>query len=282
MSADVLCGPWPTFFAFAGALWVFAMALAQLVIAIPRYGYTKSLRNSRRLEAARAPSSGATDAAQSDDAVTSAKHAAKQLPKVAVVMPVKGVHAQSYHNWQTQINSHYGGALEFHFCIESEDDPAYPHIRRLIQEYPGVNIQLHVAGVSWHCSQKIHNQLYGFELAMCSCEYVLVVDDDIQLHPNSIQEWVEVLSSDPQVLAASGYAFEYVPSTEQGWSSYFAMLWRLAASAGFNQKDERPVNCWGGALMFRSSELRANIYGLKDAWLDGGYSEDFITLTLAR
>ena len=34
--------------------------------------------------------------------------------------------------------------------------------------------------------------------------------------------------------------------------------------------------------MFRSKELRANIYGLTDAWRDGGYSEDFITLSMAR
>ena len=35
-------------------------------------------------------------------------------------------------------------------------------------------------------------------------------------------------------------------------------------------------------MMFRSKELRANIYGLTDAWRDGGYSEDFITLSMAR
>lgn len=34
--------------------------------------------------------------------------------------------------------------------------------------------------------------------------------------------------------------------------------------------------------MFRSMELRQNIYGLTDAWRDGGYSEDFITLSLTR
>lgn len=35
-------------------------------------------------------------------------------------------------------------------------------------------------------------------------------------------------------------------------------------------------------MMFRAKELRSNLYGLVDAWRDGGYSEDWITLTLAR
>ena len=92
------------------------------------------------------------------------------LPKCGVVMPVKGVHGQSYANWRAQITSMYGGALEFFFCVESNDDPAYPHIQRLQKENPEFHIHLLVAGQSWHCSQKIHNQLYGFEVAMKSCQ----------------------------------------------------------------------------------------------------------------
>ena len=56
-----------------------------------------------------------------------------------------------------------------------------------------------VAGVSWHCSQKIHNQMHGFERAMRTCEYVIVLDDDIKLHPGTIRCWVEELESDARV-----------------------------------------------------------------------------------
>ena len=34
--------------------------------------------------------------------------------------------------------------------------------------------------------------------------------------------------------------------------------------------------------MYRSTELQSNVYGIIDAWRDGGYSEDFITLSLCR
>ena len=93
-----------------------------------------------------------------------------KLPRCAVVMPVKGVHDQSYANWRAQVTSLYGGPLEFYFCVETEDDPAHPHIQRLQRENPELPIYLMVAGVSWHCSQKIHNQMHGFERAMHSCE----------------------------------------------------------------------------------------------------------------
>ena len=45
---------------------------------------------------------------------------------------------------------------------------------------------------------------------------------------------------------------------------------------------DRPGYIWGGAMMFRTSELKQNVCGLMDAWTDGGYSEDFATLSLAR
>ena len=48
------------------------------------------------------------------------------------------------------------------------------------------------------------------------------------------------------------------------------MLWRCVASNGFAHPQDRPANVWGGAMMFRASELRRNIYGLTDAWRDGG------------
>jgi len=205
-----------------------------------------------------------------------------KLPRCGVVMPVKGVHDQSYANWRAQVTSMYGGPLEFFFCVESEDDPALPHIQRLQRENPEINIHPMVAGISWHCSQKIHNQMHGFERAMRSCDYVIVLDDDIKLHPGTIRCWVEELETDAQVLAASGYAFEYVGPDVTSMTSYFAMLWRCMASNGLSHPYDRPSNVWGGSMIFRSSELRNNIYGLIDAWRDGGYSEDYITLSIAR
>ena len=269
----ILCGDVVSALIFQGALWVFTIAISLVVIGIPRRKFAQQVEQlaSQNPLAFIAPD------------LDKFRHSFQiKLPKCGVVMPVKGVHDQSYANWRAQITSMYGGPLEFFFCLESADDPAFRHVQRLIEDNPDVQINLLVAGLSWHCSQKIHNQIHGFERAMRSCEYVIVIDDDIKLHPGTIRAWVEEMETDPQVLAATGYAFEYVAPGESGWPSFFAMLWRLCASTGFNSPADRPPNAWGGAMMFRASELRANIYGLLDAWRDGGYSEDFITLSMAR
>ena len=271
---SALCNDYTFFFLFLGCLLLFSMCVATFAAVIPRERFARQVKHLTDTENPLAFIS--TDIAKFTHSFQ------RKLPRCGVVMPVKGVHNQSYANWRTQITSLYGGPLEFYFCIESEDDPAHPHILRLQRENPEFRIHLMVAGVNWHCSQKIHNQMHGFEKAMYSCDYVIVLDDDLKLHPGTIRAWVEEFESDPRVLAASGYAFEYVGPGVQGITPYFAMLWRCIASNGFNEPNDRPANVWGGAMMFRASELRANIYGITDAWRDGGYSEDWITLTMAR
>ena len=205
------------------------------------------------------------------------------LPKCAVVLPVKGVRDDSYANWQSQVTSMYGGPLTYIFVVEAEDDPAYPHIERLIREHADANIRLLVAGRTWYCSQKMHNQLHGFEAVLrTAAKYVILLDDDIHLHPGTIRYWVEEMENDPKVVVASGYTFDWVGPSVSGMASYLWMMWRIVASVAFHHPNDRPGFIWGGAMMFRASELKQNVCGLMDAWTDGGYSEDFATLSLAR
>lgn len=205
------------------------------------------------------------------------------LPKCAVVMPVKGVHEGSADNWRSQVTSMYGGPLNFLFVVESEADPAFAAIRRLIAELSEFSIKLLVAGETWHCSQKMHNQLTGFEAALgMGAKYVILLDDDIHLHPGTIRYWVEEMESDPKVLVASGYTFDWVGPGVRGWPAYLWMMWRLVAAVGFNDPKDRPKHIWGGAMMFRAEELRRNVCSLMDAWADGGYSEDWASHSLAR
>ena len=42
------------------------------------------------------------------------------------------------------------------------------------------------------------------------------------------------------------------------------------------------TRAWGGAMMFRASELRANVYGLIDAWRDGGPAAKLAGRSLKR
>ena len=87
----------------------------------------------------------------------------EKLPRVSVIMPLKGFGEHNLQNWRTQVRSDcnifvpihadtihdfavdthkqlqitslYGGPLEFLFVVESKDDPAYRAVSRLIVEY---------------------------------------------------------------------------------------------------------------------------------------------------
>ncbi|KAJ1623082.1 hypothetical protein T492DRAFT_845794 [Pavlovales sp. CCMP2436] len=213
-------------------------------------------------------------------ALEDAQRAGGTLPGVSVVLPCKGVHAQSYTNWKSQVMSEYGGQLEFIFCVESTEDPAHPKIKRLIQELGAHKIKLVVAGLSFHSSQKIHNQLAGISVASRLSAYLLIVDDDIQLHPGSVACWVAEMEADPSVFVASGYSFDYAPRDAMTLPTSLVMMWRMVAMSAFTHT--RPYNLWGGAFMFRREELQRNVHGIVDAWRDGGYSEDLITIALCR
>ncbi|PKU71810.1 hypothetical protein MA16_Dca008339 [Dendrobium catenatum] len=57
------------------------------------------------------------------------------LPRVSVVMPLKGFGEHNLQNWRSQITSLYGGPLEYLFVVESVEDPAYPPVSMLISEF---------------------------------------------------------------------------------------------------------------------------------------------------
>ncbi|KAL2927862.1 Ceramide glucosyltransferase 1 [Bienertia sinuspersici] len=82
------------------------------------------------------------------------------LPRVTIVMPLKGFGEHNLHNWKSQITSLYGGSIEFLFIVESTEDPAYCAVSRLIKDFQDeIDAKIIVAGYSTTCSQKIHNQL---------------------------------------------------------------------------------------------------------------------------
>jgi len=47
-------------------------------------------------------------------------------PPLAVVLPVKGAHAQTASNWRAQLTQHgYSGQVTFVFVVQEQSDPAY-------------------------------------------------------------------------------------------------------------------------------------------------------------
>uniref|UniRef100_A0A6U2GAG5 ceramide glucosyltransferase n=1 Tax=Hemiselmis andersenii TaxID=464988 RepID=A0A6U2GAG5_HEMAN len=207
----------------------------------------------------------------------------KELPRVSVLLPVKGVHSRSQHNWRHQMESTHGGDVEFIFCIESHDDPAYQALKSFREERNSdVNrrgqgqIKIVVAGLSFHSSQKIHNLLEGVKHVNPQSDYVLFLDDDAEMRPVIMRDLIFHLEEDPSVLVATGYPHEYISPTTTSISFAGFMLLGYRKLAYLNISLLHPPALWGGCLMLRRRELMDPNIGILEAWKERGYSDDMI------
>ncbi|XP_056166958.1 uncharacterized protein LOC130138056 isoform X1 [Syzygium oleosum] len=227
------------------------------------------------------------------------------LPRVSVVMPLKGFGEHNLHNWRSQITSLYGGPLEFLFVVESTEDPAYHAASLLISEYKDdVEAKIIVAGLSTTCSQKIHNQLVGVEKMHKDTKYVLFLDDDVRLHPGSIGALTAEMEKRPEIFIQTGYPLD-LPSGSLG--SYCIYEYHMPCSMGF-ATGGKTFFLWGGCMMVRihshflqefcllqlllsysftfvfqmhADDFRYDRHGVVSGLRDGGYSDDMTLAAIA-
>ncbi|KAG5382564.1 hypothetical protein IGI04_034034 [Brassica rapa subsp. trilocularis] len=178
-----------------------------------------------------------------------------QLPRVSVVMPLKGFGEHNLHNWRSQITSLYGGPLEFLFVLESTQDPAYHAVSRLLSTYQ--------IGV-----EKMHKDT----------KYVLFLDDDVRLHPGTIGALTSEMEKNPEVIfIQTGYPLD-LPSGTLG--SYCIYEYHMPCSMGF-ATGGRTFFLWGGCMMMHADDFRQDRYGVVSGLRDGGYSDDMTLASLA-
>ncbi|XP_015688328.1 uncharacterized protein LOC102715626 isoform X2 [Oryza brachyantha] len=202
----------------------------------------------------------------------------EKLPRVSVIMPLKGFGEHNLQNWRTQITSLYGGPLEFLFVVESKDDPAYHAVSRLIAEYKDkLEAKVVVAGFSTTCSQKIHNQLIGVEKMHKDSKYVLFLDDDVRLHPGTIGALTKEMEKNPEIFIQTGYPLD-LPSGSLG--SYCIYEYHMPCSIGF-ATGGKTFFLWGGCMMMHADDFRQDLYGVVSGLRDGGYSDDMTLAAIA-
>ncbi|EKX33759.1 hypothetical protein GUITHDRAFT_147691 [Guillardia theta CCMP2712] len=177
--------------------------------------------------------------------------------KVSVILPVKGVHEQTLDNWRTQIKLDHGGETEYFFCMESTQDPvskrAYKAAMEFKEEQKDLkNVNVVVCGLSFYCTQKIHNLLEGVSQISKESNYVLFLDDDAQMSSRILLSLMDVLDRDDKVLIA----------------------YRMLSVIALGQK--YPTVLWGGCLLLRTRDLFDDKVGILQAWEDCGYSDDMI------
>ncbi|XP_022749863.1 uncharacterized protein LOC111299128 isoform X2 [Durio zibethinus] len=166
------------------------------------------------------------------------------LPRVSVVMPLKGFGEHNLHNWKSQ------------------DD---------------VDAKIIVAGLSTTCSQKIHNQLVGVEKMHKDTKYVLFLDDDVRLHPGSIGALTSEMEKNPKIFIQTGYPLD-LPSGSLG--SYCIYEYHMPCSMGF-ATGGKTFFLWGGCMMMHADDFRHDHYGVVSGLRDGGYSDDMTLAAIA-
>ncbi|XP_047307746.1 uncharacterized protein LOC124911322 [Impatiens glandulifera] len=197
------------------------------------------------------------------------------LPRVSVVMPLKGFGEHNLHNWRSQITSLYGGPLQFIFVVENTEDPAYGALNCLLEDYKDeLDAKVIIAGLSTTCSQKIHNQLVGVENMHKDSKYVLFLDDDVRLHPGSIGALTAEMEKNPKIFIQTGYPLD-LPSGSLG--SYCIYEYHMPCSMGF-ATGGKTFFLWGGCMMMHANDFRNDNHGVVSKLRDGGYSDD---MTLA-
>ena len=200
--------------------------------------------------------------------------------QVAFVMPVKGTHSNSEASWLSQVNRHgYRGKVECIFVVQDESDPAYRLLLQMQSDgrLPTDGVRVLVAGLTVRTSQKLHNLIYAIERISENTEYVLMLDDDMILHPGAVAQLAHELH-DPGVLAASGNSCD-VPG-ERSVVCAAACLLRLATD--ISVASGKANKAWGGCCMMRAADLHPALPdGVMQHWKNSGYSDDWIITQVA-
>ncbi|XP_026420407.1 uncharacterized protein LOC113316445 [Papaver somniferum] len=201
-----------------------------------------------------------------------------KLPRVSVIMPLKGFGEHNLQNWRSQITSLYGGPLEFLFVVESTEDPAYEAVCMLLENFnDDIETHIVVAGLSTTCSQKIHNQLVGVEKMHKDTKYVLFLDDDVRLHPGSVGALTAEMEKNPDIFIQTGYPLDLPSGT---FGSYCIYEYHMPCSMGF-ATGGKTFFLWGGCMMMHADDFRKDLYGVVTGLRDGGYSDDMTLAAIA-
>lgn len=210
------------------------------------------------------------------------------LPKLSVILPVRGLKLCSRENWENIVEQHYDGPIEFLFVVHSKQDSAYDTIHAIYSSLNDLKASPHgrtariiVSGESRECSQKIHNLLVGIASAAVDSQYTLLLDDDITLHPNSLVSLVHDMEIHRSIRITTGYPFDVPVEANADVLTYAALSYHLPLVIGFSL-GETTQFVWGGCMLLRTQELQQDAMGIQKAWREGGYSDDLIVASICE
>ena len=124
-------------------------------------------------------------------------------------------------------------------------------------------------------------------------KYVLFLDDDVMLYPSTIGSLVRAMEKDEKetggnALLATGYPLDFVgggvdggESSSSCFANYMTMVYHLVLLIPFSH-GKYTKNVWGGCMLFRLDDFQENACKVKEAYENGGYSDDLIVAAAAN
>jgi len=189
-----------------------------------------------------------------------------RFPRVAVILPIKGVDDDTPENIEALLNQDYP-EYRLIFSVESDEDPVVGMLEKIARE--DSRIEIVIAGHATSRGQKVHNQLAAVSRTTEQDEVLAFLDADAKPNPMWLQHLAAPVTREEDVGASTGYRY-YVPVTGHTANKIVSVLnAQVAALLG----PYRRTFAWGGSMAIRRKDFYA--WGLNDMW-QHALSDDYV------
>jgi len=128
-------------------------------------------------------------------------------PPISNLKPVVGLDPEAYENYASFCRQQYP-EYEILFCITSTDDPAYPVLQKIRQDFPERKIRILIGSNTDAVNDKVSK--LARLVSEAAYEHLVISDSDVRVAPDYLSKVIAPLA-DPKVGATTCF---YVPTTE--------------------------------------------------------------------
>jgi len=204
---------------------------------------------------------------------------AEAWPAAAVILPIKGVDAETAANLEALLAQDYP-KFRLLFAVESAEDPVVGLLAHLAEDAgvgragKRIEIRTVIAGLASTRGQKIHNQLAAVGQTTAADEVLVFMDADARPAAQWLRELIKPLvenGTSGDVGATTGFRF-YVPSHARK-SVADAMVSVINAGVAALLGPGWRNMAWGGSMALRRADFFA--FGIDEAW-QHALSDDYV------
>ncbi len=187
----------------------------------------------------------------------------ESYPSVTIIRPIKGLDQEVEENARAGLVTGYPGGVHTIFVLDTEDEPALPFIRKVVEERPGEAEILLCGNPPPNRTGKLNAMIAGMEKA--TGELVCFVDSDIRTDGEVLRVTVETLMAEEK----TGCAFAPVIVSETThtisdacMATLMNSIYRPSAQLWGRRKNWRYPFILGQFMVFKREAL-ADIGGLE-------------------